>query len=345
MQHSDGGGHRVGKETVLVMDSRRNISPAYDRHSRMTRRGLLPPTHHPMEPLPPEFLENKMASQEAEIEHLNRDNRKLAASYLTMRQDLAAAKSEAEKIREHIRSIQNEGDIQIRILLDKIAKRVADIGAGDTIKKELQQAHADARSLMKAKLELSVKLEQATKELDYSREDIKKIPEMCSELDGLRQEYQRLRKTFEYEKCLNTEKVEQLRVMEKDLIGIAEEVERLRAEVLNAEKRANGPIPYSNPYINPDNGYPHSYRGGGGYTDSSFGRSHPHTIHGAAVEMMNPYGNGGFLVGPVGNGGGGATGNAGWGEVYNTSEAVGAPVSNGAGNAVCEGVYDANAQM
>ncbi|KAH6779341.1 hypothetical protein C2S52_010578 [Perilla frutescens var. hirtella] len=326
------------------MDSRRNISPAYDEHSRMTRRGPLPPTHHPIEPLPPELLEDKMATQAVEIEQLTMDNRKLAASYLNMRQDLAAAKGEAEKIREHIRSIQNEGDIQIRILLEKMAKRDADIGAGDTIKKELQQAHADARSLMTAKLELSVKLELATKELDYSREDIKKIPEMRSELDSLRQEYQRLRKTFEYEKSSNTEKVDQLKILEKDLIGIAEEVDRLHAEVLNAEKRANGLIPYSNPYINPDNGYPLPYHGGGGgggYTDN-FGRPHPHIIHGAAGEMMNhPYGSGGI----------GAAGNAGWGGVYNTSQAVGgevtsAPVSSGAGNAVCEGVDDtSNAQM
>lgn len=36
------------------------------------------------------------------------------------------------------------------------------------------------------------------------------------------------------------EKVEQMKILEKDLIGIAEEVERLRAELLNAETRASG---------------------------------------------------------------------------------------------------------
>lgn len=47
-------------------------------------------------------------------------------------------------------------------------------------------------------------------------------------------------KTYEYEKGLNVEKVEQMKVMEKDLVGLAEEVERLRAEVSNAEKAAHG---------------------------------------------------------------------------------------------------------
>lgn len=46
--------------------------------------------------------------------------------------------------------------------------------------------------------------------------------------------------TFDYEKGLNIEKVEQLKAMEPKLIGMAREVEKLHAEVLNAEKRASG---------------------------------------------------------------------------------------------------------
>lgn len=39
---------------------------------------------------------------------------------------------------------------------------------------------------------------------------------------------------------MNIVKVEQMKILEDNLIGIAEEVERLRTEVSNAEKRANG---------------------------------------------------------------------------------------------------------
>lgn len=178
------------------MDSRRNIPPAYDEHirqaSRTTRRASLPPVHH--ESLPPlMLLQNKLASQEAEIEHLTMDNRKLASSHLLLRQDLVAAKEEAEKVREQIRSTRNEGDIEIRILLDKIAKMEADIRASYSSKKELEEAHTEARSLVTARLELTTKIQQATTELDNSRSDVKKIPEMRMELDSLRQEHQRLR--------------------------------------------------------------------------------------------------------------------------------------------------------
>jgi len=46
--------------------------------------------------------------------------------------------------------------------------------------------------------------------------------------------------TFEYEKSKNVELVVQLKAKEKKLIGMAREVEMLRAEISNAEKRING---------------------------------------------------------------------------------------------------------
>ncbi|EYU37121.1 hypothetical protein MIMGU_mgv1a0125982mg [Erythranthe guttata] len=162
----------------------------------------------------------------------------------------------------------------------------ADIRNGSSIKKELQEAHNEKRGLVKERLELTNKIQLATKELDNSRADVKKIPEMRAELDSLREEHQRLRKTFEHEKGVNTEKVEQMKTLEKDLIDMSAEVEKLRAEVLNAEMRANAPIPYSGQYVNTGNIYPPQYYGNGGYPESF---SMPH---------FYPYAVGGFSIGP-----------------------------------------------
>lgn len=46
--------------------------------------------------------------------------------------------------------------------------------------------------------------------------------------------------TFEYEKGLNIEQVEQLQAMEKKLISMAGEVEKLKLDIFRAEKRAQG---------------------------------------------------------------------------------------------------------
>ncbi|KAL9154656.1 hypothetical protein ABFS82_10G129900 [Erythranthe guttata] len=284
------------------MDSRRNIPPPppqYDEHIRRASGIMHRVPHHPMEPLPsPVQLENQLEFQVAEIERLTGDNRKLASGHLSLREELGAAEQEVEKGREHIRSTQNEGDIQIRILLDKIAKMEADIRNGSSIKKELQEAHNEKRGLVKERLELTNKIQLATKELDNSRADVKKIPEMRAELDSLTEEHQRLRKTFEHEKGVNTEKVEQMKTLEKDLIGLSAEVEKLRAEVLNAEMRAKAPIPYSGQYVNTGNIYPPPYYGYGGYPESF------------SVPHFYPYAVGGFSVEPQVFGGPLVSGNA-----------------------------------
>lgn len=104
--------------------------------------------------------------------------------------------------------------------------------------------------------------------------------------------------------------------------------------------------------MNLDNGYPHHYNGSGVYTDS-FGRPHPHTVNGAPMEMMNPCASGGFPVGPQVISGAVAVGpgNGAWGGVYSSlpavdAQATNAPVSGGAGIAVCEEVKETpNAQI
>ncbi|CAA0826892.1 Protein FLX-like 4 [Striga hermonthica] len=277
------------------MDSRRNIPPAYDER---LRRGPLPPPHRLREQIPlAVVLEEKLASQAAEIERLARDNRTLASSHLALRQDLVAAKREAGKFRENIRSIQNEGDIEIQILLDKIAKLEDDIRSGENLKKELEVAQDEERDLRTEKLELIARIQQANIELENARANVDKLPEMNAQLEGLRKEHKRLCKRFEYEKDLNTKKVEEMKILEKDLIAIVEEVERLRVELINAKTRAIVPIQQTL-YINSDNSYPPTFHGKSSCPDN-FGGPHHQTINGPTMEGTNPYAAvGGFVVGP-----------------------------------------------
>lgn len=58
---------------------------------------------------------------------------------MALRQDFVVAQQEVKKLGEHIKSTQTEGNIQIQILLDKIAKWEANIKAGDRVKKDQQQ--------------------------------------------------------------------------------------------------------------------------------------------------------------------------------------------------------------
>ncbi|EHA8588203.1 protein FLX-like 3 [Cocos nucifera] len=287
-------------------------------------RGPGPAVHHPLEPLPrPELLENKIAAQAAEMERLARENHRLAASNTNLREELLATQQGLQRVQVHIGSFQTESDIQVKGLLEKIGKLEADIRAGEMVKKEFHQAHLELQSVTAARQELVIKIQRTTEELQKASTEIKKLPQMHAELDGLRQEHQKLRAAFEYEKGANMEQIEQMRTMDKNLISMAREVEKLRAEVLNAEKRAHGPnsygVVYGSPHpVNPSagqgSGYPeHGYRQGGGHVDTvynhgggypnvgighggpssyseAYGRTQAPTTGGAAGELYDAYG-------------------------------------------------------
>ncbi|KAF8400449.1 hypothetical protein HHK36_013747 [Tetracentron sinense] len=282
--------------------------------------------HRPLEQLPTRvLLENKMAVQATEIERLATENQRLASAHVALRRELLVAQQERQRLQAHIGSIQTESDIQIRVLLEKITKMDASIQAGMSAKKDLQQAHIEAQSLVTARQELTTQIQQTTQELQKAHSEVKKLPEMHVELDSLRQEHQRLRAAFEYEKGLNIEQVEQMQAMEKNLIAMAREVEKLRAEVLNAEKRSHAPNPYGGTYGNPDPSYPPAVQGSGIYIDG-YGRPQVQMGVSAAGEGTDPHGSGATIAAGYG---GGAVVSAGangvWGGSYDAIR--GAPSS------------------
>lgn len=307
------------------MAARGHIPPALDgrivQAPGLMRHGPFPPGQRPTDRLPPpDLLENKIASQAAEIEQLAGDNHRLAATHVALRQDLVFVKQEAKRLEAHIRSIQTESDIQIRVLLDKTAKLESEIRAGENVKKDLKQAHMEAQSLVKAREELTAQIQQASQELQKVRADVKCQPDLRAELDDLKHEYKRLRATFEYEKGLNIEKVEQLQAMEQNLIGMAREVEKLHAEVLNSEKRAHVPNAYGGGLVTPDSSYPLPVHSGGTYVDA-YGRPVVQMSVGA-VDGITPYGsgNGAVVTGGIGGTVASSTGGVAiWGGPYDPS--------------------------
>ncbi|CAL0325614.1 unnamed protein product [Lupinus luteus] len=230
------------------------------------------PSHH--------LLENKFAAQEAEIEQLAGDNHRLASAHVELRETFVSAKQDVQKLKSHIRSIQTESDIQIRVLLDKIAKMEVDIRAGDSVKKDLQQAHIEAHSLAASRQDLSSQVQGAAQELKKARSEVKSVPDLQADLDGLVSEHQRLRAGFEYQKTKNIELVVEMEAKEKNLIEMAREVEMLLAKILNNEKKANAqnvlggstPADSSQPYAD------------------AYGRAHDQMDVGQMGESMVPYG-------------------------------------------------------
>ncbi|WOL14382.1 protein FLX-like 4 [Canna indica] len=282
-----------GRISSSAYRGRPGQAPGMMRHGPLL--GPVPAGHHLREPLlPPEPLEKKVITQEAEMERLARENRRLAESNVAMRQELVATQKELQMLQTHLGSIRTESDIQIRGLMEKIGKMEADMYAGDLVK-ELQQAHMEAQNQITARRELNAEIELVTEELEETCSESKKLPDLHSELDGLRQEHQNLRSTFEYEKGLNIELVERMRGMETNLMSMAREVERLRTEVTAAEQRINAPNQYVGTYPQPaqalaSSGYAHSFSKGVTYTDgSSYATNYSYADPGFGYANPAPY--------------------------------------------------------
>lgn len=140
----------------------------------------------------PGWGEDNISDQAAEIERLVGKNQGLIASRLTLRQEIHAAQQEMQRLQAHIACVQTERNIQIRGLLEKIRKMESDVSDAEMVKRELQQAYLEGHSLVAEKQELVIEIQRVAEELQKAYTDIRKLPEMHAELDGLRQDYQRI---------------------------------------------------------------------------------------------------------------------------------------------------------
>jgi len=247
------------------MAGRGRMPPPFARHLPDPGMGpemygpvMRPPVgHHPMGMLPPpEVLEHKLATQNVEMQRLASENQRLAATHGALRQDLAVSQHELERLHAHIGALQKDKEQQFRSLVDKNANMEADLRASESIKADLQQARSDAQNFLSVRQELTVQVQQLTQELQRVQAEVQQIPAMHTELEGLRQELQRGRSAFEYEKAASSEQAEQMQVMEKNLVSLAREVEKLRSELAGVVDKRGRAAPYGGPYSAPDAPYP-----------------------------------------------------------------------------------------
>jgi len=237
------------------------------------------------------ILEEKIATQHQEIQRLLTENQRLAATHVALRQELAATQQEVQRLQQGLRNVQGERETQFRGLAEKASRMEQELRALEPLKIDLQRAQADAQKLLMNRQELTAQVQQLTQDMQRTRTDAQQVPAMKADIDGLRQEIQRARTAFEFEKNANTELLEQRTAMEKNLVSMAREVEKLRAELTNAEKKVRGST-YGGSYGS-DVGYA-SY--GDGY---GVGQMNPGAGAGAGADAAGPGAPYGTAPGPA----------------------------------------------
>eukprot|EP00250_Pteridium_aquilinum_P009926 c19033_g1_i1 orf=159-1883(+) len=215
---------------------------------------------------PPLAVEQKLAAQHAEIQRLIGENQRLAVTHVALRQELAAAqqeimrlqqsrpvndtekeqrlnitqvalrqeladsKQEVNKLQEVLVAIRAEKDQHLRAAMDKSARMEAELKATEAMKVDFEK--------------LRFEREELAARVDHLAGEVKKIPvkdqEISSlkrEVDELLQRHQQARMDYELQKKLNLEHLEQQQAMEKNAFAMTREIERLRAELANVDRR------------------------------------------------------------------------------------------------------------
>ncbi|MCO5549258.1 hypothetical protein L7F22_002725 [Adiantum nelumboides] len=217
--------------------------------------------HMPSAEMTVALLEQKVLTQHQEIQKLLSENQRLAAMHVALRQELAVTQQDVQRVQQ----VFIEKEQQTRVLTEKVVKLEAEARSTEPLKTELENAKAGAHKLLALRTELSNQVNQLTQDLQKARNDAQAASTTKGEMEALRDEIQRARAAFEYEKKANAELLEQRGVMEKNLVSMAREMEKLRAELTNADMKARVGSYGGGSYGVSESGYPSAASYGDAY--------------------------------------------------------------------------------
>ncbi|KAI7985912.1 Protein FLX-like 3 [Camellia lanceoleosa] len=212
----------------------------------------------------PAMLEEELEMQHVDIRRLLGENRRLVEDRMALQRELGAAKEELHRMNLAIGDIRAEQEMRSRELVERGLKLEADLRATEPLRHEAGQLRAEVQKLNNIRQDLAGQVQNLSQDLAKLQADNKQIPLLRAEIDGLHHEFNRARTAIDYEKKANIELMEQRQAMENNLVSMAREVEKLRAELANSDGRpwATGG-PYGIKFSSPEGGFPAPY--GDGY--------------------------------------------------------------------------------
>ncbi|XVE51952.1 hypothetical protein DITRI_Ditri02bG0081500 [Diplodiscus trichospermus] len=241
-----------------------------DRRGFPPERPFLRGPPLPQQPPHPVLLEEELEIQHAEIRRLLTDNRRLVEDRMAMQQEIGAAKEEIHRLNLVIGEIRAEQELHSRGLIEKGLKLEADLRATEPLKKEVVQLRAEVQKLNNVKLELTGQVQTVKQDVARLQADNQQIPILRAEIDGLHQELMHARTAIDYEKKANIELMEQRQAMEKNMVSMAREVEKLRAELTGMDGRARAASgPYGMRFNSSEGAYAAPYEGYGAHSGAT----------------------------------------------------------------------------
>ncbi|XP_022864217.1 protein FLC EXPRESSOR-like isoform X1 [Olea europaea var. sylvestris] len=205
-----------------------NLRPS--QHSSLHR---LPPPDTPVH-----LLEERVIAQSRDIELLLSDNQRLANAHVALKQDLAAAEQDIHRLTATAASVKAERDAQVREVYERSLKLEAEARSVNGLVAEVDQVRANIEELRAERKELAQKLKDVDVDLAKTQLELQQMAAVKAEIEVMLKEIQRGRSAIEYERKMHSNNLELSEAMEKHMKSMAQEIDKLRPELANAEKKA-----------------------------------------------------------------------------------------------------------
>ncbi|GJN03579.1 hypothetical protein PR202_ga21038 [Eleusine coracana subsp. coracana] len=232
-----------------------------------------PPPHHVRaRSISPRRLEEELSSRRGEMRRIHDDNQRLADEIVNLRQTMPRLKEDLHALGQAIPKHRAEKELELRELIQRNLKLEAELRALEPLRQDAFHLRSEAGKLQSLKQELSAKVQDLSKELEHQKSESQKIPAMIADRDALQQELIQTRAALEYEKKAKPDLTAQVQAMEKDLVAMAQEAEKLRADI--AKRRVpsfSSQGPYGAPLSTPGMGMQGIYDGGYPSVGSRYG--------------------------------------------------------------------------
>ncbi|KAL2488621.1 Protein FLX-like 1 [Forsythia ovata] len=212
--------------------------------------------HRPPPHAPPHLLEERVVAQSRDIEFLLLDNQRLANAHVALKRDLDAAEQDIRHLSATAASVKTERDAQVREVYERSLKLEAEARSVNGLAAEVDQVRANIDELRAERKELAENLKQVDSDLAKTELELQQLAAVKAGTETMHKEIQRGRSAIEYERKMHSNNLELSGAMEKHMKSLAQEIDKLRSELANAEKMAMAAAAaVAQGYPNPETGY------------------------------------------------------------------------------------------
>lgn len=136
------------------------------------------------------ILDERIAAQGREIDDFLLENRRLAASHVAYKRDIAAAQQEVRRLSDTASSTNAETDAQVREVHERFLKSEAEARSIDIdgLSKELDRMRAEIKQHRDERAELTNKLNDIESDMLRSQPELQEFSELKAEIEAWQKE-------------------------------------------------------------------------------------------------------------------------------------------------------------